>query len=254
MTTAVRPVPTVHGRPTQSRRLLRRLALAGIALFIVGLGTFAPEFAPDPGTATASDIRHYAADNATTIQVNALAALASAGLLVTFVSCLAQQIRDVRPHSTAPNVMVPLGAVIAAQILYQAAVLSMFGRPEQLAEISDQAIVTLYQMTAIADWLYTLTVLVPCMILVATYSWHALRCRLIARWVPWAGFAIAAAGATTAIGHVVPSIELDPIVIPLFGWWLWPLAVGGAALARWWSTRHHPAAPPTPLAGASPNT
>jgi hypothetical protein len=159
MTTAVQPVPTAHGRPPQSRRLLRRLALLGLALFLAGFGTFAPESAPDPGTGTASDIRRFAADNATTIQVNALAALVSAGLLVIFASCLAQQIREVRPDSTAPNVMVSLVAVITAQILFQAAVFSIFGRPEQLTEINDQAIMTLYQVAAIADWLYALTVM-----------------------------------------------------------------------------------------------
>jgi hypothetical protein len=74
------------------------------------------------------------------------------------------------------------------------------------------------------------------MVLVATYSWLALRHRLTARWTSWAGFAIAAAGAATLVGLALPS-PVDVFVIVLFGWWLWPLLVGGALGVRWLRTR-----------------
>ncbi|MGA8044767.1 MAG: hypothetical protein WCA30_00715 [Dermatophilaceae bacterium] len=237
MTTTPRPTHTVQDSPTQDRRLLGHAALLGLALFLVSLATFAPESAPDPGTASATDVRRFAIDNAGTIQANTVAALASIPLLVIFAAVLAQQVRQVRPASIGPHVMVCLAGVVAMQSLYLTAVSSIFARPDLLTDVADPAVVTLYEMTAVAEWLYTLTILVPCMALVATYSWQALRCRLIARWVCWAGFAMATAGALTAIIHILPSTQLDTFLLPLFGWWLWPAMIGGASAARWWRTR-----------------
>lgn len=133
--------------------------------------------------------------------------------------------------------MMSLTGVVAVQILFLTAVASIFGRPKDLADVTDDAILTLYRVMAISEWLYTLTILTPCMILVATYSWLAAQHRLITRWVSWTGFAVATAGAVTTIALVVPSNEFDPCLVPLFGWWLWPLAVGGALGARWWRSR-----------------
>ena len=95
----------------------------------------------------------------------------------------------------------------------------------------------MYDGAAVAQWLYTLTVAGPCMLLIATYSWMALRHRLLARWVPWAGFVLAAAGAFTLVSITFPASEVDLFVVVLFGWWLWPLLVGGALGVRWLRTR-----------------
>ena len=237
MTTTPRPMLAVQDSPTRDRRLLGYAALLGLALFLVSLATFAPESAPDPGSASAPDVRRFAIDNAGTIQVNTLAALASLILVVTFVAALAQQVRQVRPASIGPHVMVCLAGVIAMQGLLLTAVSSIFARPDQLADATDQVVLTIYEMTTVAERLYTLTILVPCMALVATYSWFALHCRLIARWVSWAGFVMATAGALTAIALMIPSIQVDTFLLPLFGWWLWPAMIGSALAVRWWRTR-----------------
>lgn len=92
-------------------------------------------------------------------------------------------------------------------------------------------------MTAVGEWLCTLTILVPCLVLVATYSWPALRYRLIAPWVCWVGFAVATSGALTALIHSVPSSQLDTFLPPRFGWWLWRAMVGAASAVRWWRSR-----------------
>ena len=232
-----RPTLPAQASPPQTRRLLGQAAVLGLALFLVSLGTFAPESSPDPGTASATDVRRFATDNAGTVQVNTLAALASIMLLVPFVAVLAQQVRRVRSASIGPNIMLCLAGVVAMQSLFLTAVSSIFARPDQLADITDQAVVTIYEVTAIAEWLYTLTILVPCMAIVATYSWLALRCRLIARWVSWVGFTMATVGALTAITLMVPSVQFDAFLLPLFGWWLWPGIIGGASAARWWTSR-----------------
>lgn len=237
MTTTPRPTLAAQASPPQGRRLVGHAALAGLALFLVSLATFAPESAPDPGTASAADVRRFATDNAGTIQVNTLAALASIALLVTFVAVLAHQVRQVRPASIGPSIMLCLAGVVAAQSLFLTAVSSIFARPDQLAGVSDEALVTIYEVTAVAEWLYTLTILVPCMAIVATYSWPALRCGLIARWICWVGFAMATAGALTAVVLMIPSLQLDTFLLPLFGWWLWPGLIGGASAARWWRSR-----------------
>ena len=231
--------PGMLDRPAQSRGLLGRTALLGLLLFVVSIGTFAPESAPDPGTATAKAIRRFSAENAGTIRLNLLAALLSVALLVFFVAGLAQQIREVRRSSTVPVVMVAMAGIVAGETLFVAAVSSVFGRPHDLTKVSDGAIVGFYRTMAIAEWLYTLTVLAPCMVVVATYSWFALRNRLIARWVSVTGLAVAAAGWVATLGLALPSHQFDAFLIPLFAWFLWPLAVGGAMSVRWWRLREH---------------
>lgn len=237
MTTTPPPVLAVQDDPTRNRRSVGQTALLGLALFLVSIGTFAPESAPDPGTASATDVRRFALDNAGTIQVNTLAALASIPLLIMFVVVLAQQVRQVQPSSIGSPVMVCLVGVVAMQTLFVTATSSIFALPSQLAAVEDQAVVTLYEVTAVAQWLYTLTILVPCMALVATYSWLALRGRLLARWTCWAGLTIATAGAVTAVVLMIPAIQIDAFVLPLFGWWLWPAMIGSASAVRWWRSR-----------------
>jgi hypothetical protein len=237
MTTTKQLSPVDKTPLAPSRALLGRTALIGLTLFVVSIGTFAPESSPDAGTATATQIRNYATDNAFTLRLNTLASLICVGLLVVFVASLARQVREVRPHTVAPGVLVALSALIGAQTLYLTAVTSIFARSDQLAEASDATVVTMYDAAAIAQWVYTLTVAAPCMLLVATYAWLALRHKLVARWVSWGGFAIAVAGAATLVGLALPASAVDLFVVVLFGWWLWPLAVGGALGVRWLRTR-----------------
>ncbi len=219
-----------------SRRVLGRTALTGLLLFLASIGTFAPEVSPEAGRATAAQIRHYAADNAGTIRANTLASLICVGLLLFFVTGLAQLVRQSRRGWIGPVVLVSLSAVIAAQIMYLTAVTSIFGLPDQLSEASDVTVVTMYDVAAVTQWLYTLTVAAPCMVLVATYSWLALRHGLMARWASWIGFAMAGAGAATIVGLTLPS-PVDLFAVVLFGWWLWPLLVSVALGVRWLRTR-----------------
>ncbi len=236
MTTAEHPAPVDEAHLAPSRGLLGRTALTGLTLFLVSIGTFAPEVSPEAGSSTAAQIRRYAADNAGTIRTNTLASLVCVGLLLFFVAGLAQMVSEARGGWIGPVILVSLSAVIAVQVMYLTAVTSIFGLPDQLSQVSDTTIVTMYDVAAIAQWLYTLTVAAPCMVLVATYSWLALRPRLMARWTSGAGFAIAATGAVTLVGLTLPT-PVDLFAIVLLGWWLWPLLVGTALGVRWLRTR-----------------
>jgi hypothetical protein len=71
------------------------------------------------------------------------------------------------------------------------------------------------------------------MALVATYSLLALKGRLLARWICWAGFTMATAGAVTAVVLMIPAIQFDAFLLPLFGWWLWPAMISSASVVRW---------------------
>lgn len=117
------------------------------------------------------------------------------------------------------------------------AVSAIFGRPAELAAVSDRTVLTLYDVLAVTQWIYTLVVVGPCMVLVGLASWLALRHRLCARWVSWAGFVLVLIGAASIASLVLPASQIDPFVFALFGWWLWPLAISAALAARWWRIR-----------------
>jgi hypothetical protein len=107
-----------------------------------------------------------------------------------------------------------------------------------MGEVSDSAVVTLYGITALVEFFSTFTLTAPCMVLVASYSWAAWRGRLMSRWVCWVGLVIAAVGAATVPDIVLPfSLADATFMVVTFGWWLWPLAVGGALGVRWIRTR-----------------
>lgn len=99
--------------PRYTRRSIGRTALVGFALFVTTTGTFAPEPAPEAGTATAAEIRRFAVEEAATIRLNMIAGLASVVLLVLFVVELGRLVRQARPDSIGPAMMTSLVTAIA---------------------------------------------------------------------------------------------------------------------------------------------
>ncbi len=76
------------------------------------------------------------------------------------------------------------------------------------------------------------------MILVGAFSYAALRSRIVARWVSWVGLALAAAGAARSpTSDCLARCPSGTFLFVIFGWWLWPLAIGGALGVRWLRTR-----------------
>jgi hypothetical protein len=229
-----RPPEAAHTRTS-----LGRAAVLGVALFLASIGTFPPEPAPQAGSATAPEIRAFAYEHATTLRVNLIAGLVVIGLLVWFMIELGRLIRAARPDSVAPAALTVAVSIVAANSLLVTAVWAMFGRPVELEAVSDRTLLTLFDLLAATNWLQKLVVLGPGMLLVAMVSLLALRHRLLARWVCWAGLLLVAAGATSIVSLVLPDTGIDPFVLALFGWWLWPLAVSCALAVRWY-TRSRP--------------
>ena len=221
------------------RRTLGMTALTGLLLFLVSLGTWTPEGSPSPGAATAAQIRAFAADNDASIRLNTLAALVSVGLFAFFVVGLAQLVGQARKDSPVPGVIVICGAVATAQTLFLVAASSIFAFPHEVEGLADGDIVNLFTLTAVAERFAGLTLRSTCMILVGAFSYAALRSRIVARWVSWVGLALAAVGAAhvAAIGMPDELLPSGTFLFVIFGWWLWPLAIGGALGVRWLRTR-----------------
>ena len=235
MTSTAENQPVDLASSPHARRTLGLAALTGLMLFVVSLGTFTPESSPAVGDATAAEIRRFAADNAGTLKLNQVAALIGIVLLVVFVAALAQLVRARRPHSIVPDVLVLCGAVIAVHNALNTAVKTIFAFPHEVASVSDSTIVAWYDLDGVVQWFGAMVRVAPCMVLIAAFSVFALRTRLMARWVSWAGLAVAAGG--IARGVDVFDV-LGPVgFVTLFGWWLWPLAVGGALGVRWLKAR-----------------
>ena len=213
-------------------------AVTGLLMFLVSLGTMTPEDTPSPGDATADQIRAFVADNATTIRLNTLTALVCVGLFTFFAVGLAQLVGQARKDSPVPGVILICGAVATVQTLLLVAASAIFAFPHEVEGLADTDIVNLFTLTAVTEWFAGLTLACSCMILVGAFSYAALRSRIVARWVSWVGLALAAGGAAKVAELAVPSALPDgTFLFVIFGWWLWPLAIGGALGVRWLRTR-----------------
>jgi hypothetical protein len=208
-----------------------------LALFGVSFTTWTPE-SPEPGDSTAAEIRRYAADNAGAIRLGLFGGLVCVALLVVLVAALIQLARTARPASIVPGVLLLCGAASIFDSMLNLTVMSPYGFQNELDKVPDSTVVRWYDLVGVAEWSGTLTYLVPRMILIVAFSLFALKTRSMARWVSWAGFAIAAVAAVHMVAILFNITALDPtFLIVLFGWWLWPLAVGGALGVRWLRTR-----------------
>jgi hypothetical protein len=235
MPTHIAAPPIGHEASNDLRREdLGRVALTGILLFAVSIGTWTPEGAPTPGETTAAQIRRFAEENSQTLRLNTLAALLAAGLLIYFVAGLAQLVRQVRPSSSLPGVLLVCGAVAVIQSMLLVAASSIFAFPHEMEDLADVDVVTLYTFTAVIEWLTALTVVAPCMILVGSFSLVALRSRIVTPWICGLGLLLAALGAAQVLDIALPGHVTDSFfLVVLFGWWLWPLLIGCAFGVRW---------------------
>jgi hypothetical protein len=228
----------VRATESPSRATLGRTALTGLLLFLVSLGTMTPEGTPSPGDATAAQIRAFVADNDAIIRLNTLTALVSVGLFAFFVVGLAQLVGQARKDSPVPGVILICGAVATAQTLLLVAAASIFAFPHEVEGLADSDIVNLFTLTAVTEWFAGLTLASVCMLLVGAFSYAALRGRIVARWVSWFGLTLAALEAVKVADIGLPGeVPSGTFLIVIFGWWLWPLFLGGALGVRWLRTR-----------------
>jgi hypothetical protein len=227
----------IVARSESERKIAGVAAITGLTLFVVTVASDTPE-SPESGRASAREIRQYAADNADVLQFALAGSLLYLALFVVFIAALVQLVRSRRPGSVAPGaILLCAAASLADNILYMA-VTSPFAFPHDLDKVSDSTVVSWWNLVALAEWSQTINMAVPRMILILAFSLAALRTRLIARWICWAGFVIASAGLFQVIAVLFHIDSLDhTFLIALFGWWFWPIFVGGALGIRWVRTR-----------------
>ena len=229
---------TLAERPVD-RRTLGLTALSALLTFAVSLGTWSDGSTPEVGKATGAEIRQYALEHATQLRVSAVAVLAGSLLLTVLIAGLAQLLRRSRPDSVMPAVLVVSGSVAIVGMLLNAATASVFAFSHELEGVPDSTVVTYYEVAEVAEhFMYGWVLVGPCMLLIATFSLGALRDRLMARWVCWFGFVLAAEAAFEMVSALFPDPGFGGLhLILIFGWWLWPLAVGGALGSRWLKLR-----------------
>jgi hypothetical protein len=222
------------------RKTLGIAALAGLTLFLVSLSGWTPE-SPESGQASAQEIRQYAADNADVLQFAIAGSLLYIGLFVVFIAALVQLVRGRRPGSVASGVLLLCGAASVVDFILLMAVTSPFAFPDELDKVSDGTVVSWWNLVALAEWSQYINTAVPRMVLIVAFSLVALRTGLMVRWVCWAGVLVAAVGlfqVPAAVFDVTHGTALDhTFLVAIFGWWLWPLAVGVALGVRWLRTR-----------------
>ncbi len=142
-------------------------------------------------------------------------------------------IRQARPVSIVPGVVLFCGAAAAAADLLRAAAAGIFAFPQEMEGVSDNAVVTLYNMGAASELFGAFILATVCTVLVTSFSSVAFRDRLMARWVCLAGFALPVVAAIKIVQTSLPFSLADALLIIIFGWALWPLAVGAALGVRW---------------------
>jgi hypothetical protein len=221
------------------RRTLGVTALSALLTYAVSLGTWSEGSTPEVGKTTGAEIRQYALDHGTQLRVSAVAVLAGSLVLIVLIAGMSQLLRQSRPGSVMPTVLVVSGSVAIVGMLLNAATASVFAFSHELDGVSDSTVVTYYEVAEVAEhFMYGWVLGGPCMLLVATFSLAALRDRLMARWVCWFGFILAAEAVFEILSAPFPDFGLGSLhLILIFGWWLWPLFVGSALGWRWLRTR-----------------
>lgn len=217
------------------RRTVGIAALTGLMLVLVTFSLETPE-SPESGQAGAEQIRQYARDNTDVLQFAVGGSLLYTAMFVVFIAALVQLVRSRRPGSVGSGVIVLCAAVSLVDVILYLAVTAPFAFPDELDKVSDSTVVSWWNLVALAEANQFFTTAVPRMILILAFSLVALGTKLMARWVCWAGFVIASAGLFQVIA-ILFHIHIDSLnhtfLVALFGWYFWPLFVGGAVGIRW---------------------
>ena len=96
-------------------------------------------------------------------------------------------------------------------------------------------------MGAVSELFGAFTLATACTVLVTSFSWVAFWERLMARWVCVAGFALPVVAAIKIVQTGLPFPLADSaFLLIMFGWALWPLAVGAGLGVRWMGTCETP--------------
>jgi hypothetical protein len=194
---------------------------AALALFVLMFGTWTPE-SPDVGHAGAAEIRAWASEAASTLQMNAFAGALGLVALIVLTGAMARLARQFLPESSLREVillggglLVAINAVITGPTLLW--VLS------DVSALDDTVVQTWYSLSWFGQMLGEISVVAQS-VLLAAFSIAALRGKIISRWMSWLGIVLAATGLISIVGLIVPSTVFDTAwLAALYGWSLWLL-------------------------------
>ncbi|GII57823.1 hypothetical protein Pth03_62120 [Planotetraspora thailandica] len=196
-------------------------SVAALALFALMFGTWAPE-SPDVGTAGAAEIRAWASEAASTLQMNAFAGALGLVALIVLTGALARLARRFLPESSLREVIV-LGGGLLVAINAVVTGLTLLWLLSDVSALNDTVVQTWYSMSWFGQMLGEISIVAQS-VLLAAFSIAALRGRIISRWMSWLGVVLAATGLISIVGLVVPSAVFDTAwLAALYGWSLWLL-------------------------------
>jgi hypothetical protein len=241
MTSATPMVPPIEARrPTRSA--LGTAAAAGLITFVVSLGTWVSDGAPRSGTATAAQIRSFLGAHETAVRIIGLSGALGIAAVLVFTAALARLVRQTRPGSPLADIIFGGGVLAAVEIWTVTSAHSLTVVVDDLAAVNDATLRGWYDLQKYAEFFGDIGV-VPRSLVIGAFSLAALRAGLLPRWLSWLGLLIASAGLLGVVTFALPLWE--PLAAlwftGLFGWWLWPLAIGVALSIRWIRTRRTPA-------------
>ncbi|MET8911348.1 hypothetical protein [Micromonospora sp. NPDC004551] len=194
---------------------------ASLALFALMFGTWTPE-SPEVGRTDAAGIRAWAADAASTLQLNAFAGVLSVVALLVLTAALANLVRQAVPNSVLGGITLLGGGLLAAINTLVTGFTLLWVLPD-LATLDDATVQTWYATAHVGQMLGEVAVVAQSL-LMGAFSLAALRGRIVARWLCWLGIVLAVTGLSSVAGVVVPSPVFQTTwLVGLYGWVLWPL-------------------------------
>jgi hypothetical protein len=225
------------------RGVLLTGAVSGLLLFATSFVQM-PE-GPKVESATAEQIRAFAADHETAIHAGATSGTAAFILLVLFTAALAALVRSARPNSIVPGLVAAGGILVGVMLWLDTAANAMtLLLPDlidtKLAEVDDATVVSWYGLTGFTHFLGDLA-MAPIVLTITAFSIAALQSALLPRWLAWLGIAVGAAGALGTLGITLAAGPLYWFWFGgLFGWALWILLVSVTFALRWCRARRSP--------------
>ena len=236
-------VPAVDPRGEAGGALLVA-AVAGFA-FLVTLFVQTPD-GPTVGSATAAQVREFAAENGTVIRLAALSGMVAFMSLVVFTAALAQ-IARARLSMLVLTGLVATGGILIGVLLWldTAAVSMTVVLPElidtKLERVDDVTVLAWYGLTGYTHYIADYE-MAPIVLILFAFSIAALQGGLLPRWLAWLGLVFACSGTLGIVGIATAVGVLYGFWFGgLFGFILWILLVSVTLALRWW--RLHRAQP-----------
>lgn len=215
--------------PPATRGAALTAAVAG-PVFLV-LAFLQPPDGPSLGSATVEQIRTYASTQATAIRLGAVAGIAGAVCVLVITAALATLVRSALPWSPLAELGAAAGNLLGFALLLNTVagavptiLPGLVGT--SLSEVDDATLRGWYAGAGLLHLLGDAQLALVALV-VGTFSIAALRTRLVARWLAWAGLVVAAAAIVGTVAVMAGSDPLYPLWFAgLFGWVLWTPTVG----------------------------